>query len=98
MIDVAPTIGNMLGIYNPYALGHDIFEIKNDNIVAFPNGNYLTSKVFYNNSKEEYRAISLDESLSEDYLKECKDYTDNLIELSNGIILHNLIKENLKET
>lgn len=98
MIDVAPTIGNMLGIYNPYALGHDIFEIKNDNIIAFPNGNYLTSKVFYNNSKEEYRAISLDESLSEDYLKECKDYTDNLIELSNGIILHNLIKEKLKET
>ena len=28
MIDIMPTIGNMLGIYNPYALGHDIFEIK----------------------------------------------------------------------
>lgn len=36
MIDVMPTIGNMFGIYNKYALGNDIFEIKDDNIIAFP--------------------------------------------------------------
>ena len=29
MIDVAPTILNMLGYKNEYALGHDIFNIKN---------------------------------------------------------------------
>lgn len=97
MIDVMPTLGNMFGFYNPYAIGHDIFEIKNDNIIVYPNGNYLTNKLYYNNSKEEYRAMSLDETLSEEYLKECKEYTDAIIELSNGIIIHNLIKEDLKE-
>ena len=30
MIDVLPTISNMLGIKNIFALGHDIFETKND--------------------------------------------------------------------
>ncbi|MDD4187582.1 MAG: LTA synthase family protein [Bacilli bacterium] len=97
MIDVMPTIGNMFGIYNPYSIGHDIFEIKNDNIIVFPNGNYLTNKLYYNNSKEEYKALSLDETLSEDYLKDCKEYADSIIELSNGIIIHNLIKEDLEK-
>lgn len=97
MIDVFPTIGNMLGIHNQYAFGHDIFEIKDDNIIAFPNGNFLTNKVYYNNSKEEYRAISLDESLSEEYINYCKEYTENLIELSNGVIIHNLIDIELKK-
>ena len=92
-----PTIGNMFNIYNPYAVGHDIFQIKNNNIIVFPNGNYLTHKLYYNNSKEEYRAISLDETLSEDYLKTCKEYSDTIIEISNGIIIHNLIKEDQKE-
>ncbi|MDD2505570.1 MAG: LTA synthase family protein [Bacilli bacterium] len=97
MIDIVPTIGNMFNFYNPYALGNDIFNIKNNNIVVFPNGNYLTNKLYYNNSNEEYRAISLDETLSEDYLKKCKDHVDSIIEISNGIIIHNLIKEDLKE-
>lgn len=97
MIDVMPTIGNMLGIHNKFAFGHDIFEIKDDNIIAFPNGNFLTNKVYYNNSKEEYRAISLEESLSEEYINYCKEYTENLIELSNGIIFHNLIDIQLKK-
>ncbi len=92
MIDVMPTIGNMLDIYNKYALGHDIFEIKNDNIIAFPNGNFLTNKVYYRNSKEEYKPLNLDEILSEDYINAAREYTNNLIEVSNGIITHDLIK------
>ena len=91
MIDVMPTLGNMLGIYNKYALGHDIFEIKNNNIIAFPNGNYLTNKVYYHSSKEEYKPLTTNEILSEDYIKDCKSYTDTLIEISNGIIIHDLI-------
>lgn len=92
MIDVMPTIGNMLGIYNKYALGKDIFEVKNNNIVAFPNGNFLTSRVYYRSSKEEYKPLNIDEVLSEDYINYAKEYTDNLIEVSNGIITHDLIK------
>jgi len=38
MYDVQPTLGNMLGFENKYALGHDIFSIGDDeeNIVIFP--------------------------------------------------------------
>ncbi|MDD4376216.1 MAG: hypothetical protein PHR25_05480, partial [Clostridia bacterium] len=97
IIDVLPTVGNMLGIYNKYAIGHDIFEIKNDNIIAFPNGNFLTNKVYYNNSKEEYKAISLEEPLSDDYISNCKEYTDTIIEVSDGIIVHDLLNPNKKE-
>ena len=92
MIDVYPTLANMLGLYNKYALGHDIFEIKDDNIVAFPNGNFLTNKVYYHNSKQEYKTISGDEILSDDYIDNCKKYTDTVIEISDGIITHDLIK------
>ena len=92
MIDVMPTVGNMLGVYNEYALGHDIFEIKNDNIVAFPNGNYLTNKVYYRHSKDEYKPLDLDEILSEDYISAAEEYTDKIISISDGIITHDLIK------
>ena len=91
MIDVLPTISNMLGIKNVFALGQDIFETKNDNIVPFPNGNYLTKKVYYNASKEEYMPLT-NEPIDENYIKECKDYTENIIELSNDIIVYDLIK------
>ena len=91
MIDVLPTISNMLGIENKYALGHDIFEIKDDNIVPFPNGNFLTKKIYYNASKEEYKPIDND-PIDEGYIEECKLYTENIIELSNNIVVYDLIK------
>lgn len=91
MIDVMPTVGNMLGIYNKYALGHDIFEIKDDNIISFPNGNFLTNKVYYRSTKEEYKVLNSEEVLSEDYINYCKDYTDNIIGVSNNIIIHDLL-------
>lgn len=91
MIDILPTIGNMLGIHNPYALGNDIFETKNDNVVVFPNGNFLTDKVFYYNSKDEYRIFSMD-TISADYIEERKKYTENILNISNDIIVYNLIE------
>lgn len=56
MYDVQPTVGNMLGFENKYALGHDIFSVADDqeNVVIFPNGNYVTDKVYYDNQKEAY--------------------------------------------
>ena len=49
MYDLMPTLGNMFGFYNKYALGHDIFDIKDQNIVIFPTGNWLTKDMYYNN-------------------------------------------------
>jgi phosphoglycerol transferase MdoB-like AlkP superfamily enzyme len=53
MIDVMPTIGNMIGIKNQYALGNDIFTTKEKNIVPFPDGDYLTNTYYYSSSKDE---------------------------------------------
>ena len=91
MIDVLPTLANMLGLEVNYALGHDIFETKGNNIVPFPNGNFLTKKVYYNHSKEEYIPLT-NEPIDETYIEECKEYTENIIELSNDIIVYDLIK------
>ena len=92
MYDVMPTLGNMLGFYNKYALGHDIFDIKEDNIVVFPNGNFVTNKIYYNSQKQEY--LSLDNSaVSEEYIKENSEYTEKLLNVSNNIIVFDLLKD-----
>ena len=91
MIDVLPTIGNMFGFKSKYALGNDIFEIKNNNIIPFPNGNFLTNKVYYNSGNEEYKVLS-NEPIDESYIENCKNYTENIIELSDNIIVYDLIK------
>lgn len=90
MYDVLPTLGNMLGIENKYALGHDIFNIKDNNIVVYPNGNFLTNKVYYNNSTGEY-FVRNNSVIDDDYIEEHKIYSERLLDVSNSIIVHNLI-------
>lgn len=91
MYDVMPTLGNMLGIKNEYALGHDIFNIKNKNIVIFPNGNFLTNNLYYNNSSEKYYVTKLGAAIDQDYIDECKAYAEKRLEVTNAIIIHDLI-------
>lgn len=86
MYDLAPTLGNMLGVTNKYALGSDIMN-KKDNLVPFPNGNFVTNYVYYNDNKEEYKLLT-DKPLSEDYINENKAKTDKLIDVSNSIIVY----------
>lgn len=96
MIDVLPTIGNMIGIHSDFQLGKDIFSIsEKDNTVVFVNGSYLTSKIYYNSPKGEIYPIT-NEPVSEDYVKIRTRYANKIIELSNDIIMYNLTKE-LKE-
>ena len=92
MYDVEPTLGNMLGYANEYALGHDIFDIGEDNIVVFPNGNWLTNKVYYNSQKEEYLSLT-DEAVSEEEIRKNNEYASNLLDVSNEIIVFDLLKE-----
>ena len=91
MIDVAPTLSNMLGIKNEFALGHDIFNIKNKNIVTFPNGNFLTNNLYYNGSSEKYYITKIGTAIEQDYIDECKKYAETQLEVSNAIIVHDLI-------
>lgn len=92
MYDVAPTIGNMFGFSNPYALGHDIFSI-NENVVVFPDGNWLTNKMYYNNQKEEGLLLQADEPVSVDYIEKYTKYAEEVIDVSDAIIVHDLIRK-----
>ena len=96
MYDVAPTIGNMFGFKNPFALGHDIFNIKNDNVVIFPNGNYITNQVYYSNVNGNYKTFNSGVVLDENYIKKRATYAEDTLEVSNAIIVHDLIKKDGK--
>lgn len=92
MYDVEPTVGNMLGFYNEYQLGHDIFNIKDNNIVVFPTGNWVTNRVYYNSQKGEY--LSLDgNAISEEEIKKNNEYSTKLLNVSNNIIVYDLIEK-----
>ncbi len=91
MYDIQPTLGNMMGFYNEYQLGHDIFETEEDNIVVFPNGNWLTNKVYYNAQKREFLPLT-EEVISQEYIEEKTLYTESLLSASNNIIVYDLIK------
>lgn len=96
MYDAMPTLGNMLGFYNKYQLGHDIFDIKSDNIVVFPTGNWVTNKVYYDSQKEEY--LSLDGSaISEEEITKNNKYTTELLNISNDVIVYDLVAKTKDE-
>ena len=96
MYDIMPTIGNMLGFYNKYALGHDIFETKENNIVVFPNGNWITDKMYYNSQKGEYKLLK-DEIIDEDYISKNNEYAEKLLDVSNKAIVFDLFNPNSEE-
>ena len=90
MYDVLPTIANMFGFEEKYSLGHDIFSDR-EGIVVFPNGNVLTDKVYYSDLKDEYIAFN-EEPIEIDYINNLKDIADRVLDVSNGIVVHDLIK------
>ena len=93
MIDVLPTLGNMLSIHNKYSLGKDIMSTsKDDGIVVFKDGSYITNKIYYSAKNEEAYTLS-NGVISDDYIKKHSDYADEIIEISNNIITYDLIKE-----
>ena len=92
MYDVMPTIGNMFGFYNKYALGNDIFNIKDKNIVVFPNGNWVTNRLYYNSQKAAYLPLSED-PISEEEISKNTEYANKLLDVSNDIIVFDLLNE-----
>ena len=92
MYDVLPTLGNMFDFKNKYALGHDIFNIKGDNIVCFPNGNWVNNKVYYNSQKSEYYPLT-NEAISQEEIDRNSEYTNKLLDVSNDIIVYDLLKD-----
>ncbi|MDD3392979.1 MAG: LTA synthase family protein [Bacilli bacterium] len=90
MIDVLPTLGNMLGISSDYALGHDIFSVE-ENVVVFPDGNWLTNKMYYNSQKQEGKLLNNDETVSIEYIEKYSQYAEKIVSVSNSIIIYDLI-------
>lgn len=93
MIDVLPTLGNMLNIYNEYSLGRDIMGIiDNDNVVVFKDGSYLTSKIYYSARNNEVYTIS-NGIITEDYISLNQEYANKILDISNNIIVYDLLKD-----
>ena len=92
MYDVVPTLGNMFGFYNKYTFGHDIYNIGADNIVTFPNGNWVNNKLYYNSQKAEYFPLT-EEAISEEEIASNTEYTNKLLDVSNNIIVFDLLNE-----
>ena len=89
MYDVMPTLGNMLGFYNKYALGHDIFNTRENNIVVFPNGNWVNNKMYYNSQKSAYLSL-VEEPITEEEISNNTEYANKLLDVSNNIITFDL--------
>ena len=95
MIDVLPTLSNMFGVgTNPYQLGHDLFNLKEDeNTVVFTDGSYVTNKVYYDGQCGEVYYIDDNVTVNADYITTRAEYADRIIDVSNDIITYDLIKE-----
>ena len=86
-----PTLSNMLNFDYKYGLGHDLMSVK-DNIVVFPNGNWVTDKMYYNAQKEEYLLLK-DSLVNEEEIEKNKKYAELLLEVSDSMIVYDLQKE-----
>lgn len=90
--DVLPTLGNMMGFKSPYAVGHDIFNID-ENVVVFPDANWLTDKMYYSHQKDEGKILKEGETVSSDYIKKYNKIAEDGISVSNSIIVYDLIRK-----
>lgn len=93
MYDVMPTLGNMLGIHSPYALGHDIFS-TDENVVVFPNGDWLTDKMYYSSQVREGKVLNEHDTVSAEYIDKYNQISEESISVSNSIIVYDLIRKN----
>lgn len=96
MIDVMPTMGNLFGFDSKYALGHDLFSV-NDNLIVFPDGNWITDRMYYNSQKEEALVFDSD-PISVDYIEKNNAIADEKISVSNSIIVYDMIRSLQKQS
>ena len=92
MYDALPTLGNMFGFKSDYALGNDMFSID-ENVVIFPDGNWLTNKMYYNNQKQEGLLLDPTSPVSVDYIQKYCKKSEEVLSVSNAIITYDLIRK-----
>ena len=86
MYDILPTLGNMMNYDYRYALGHDIYDIKGNNAVIFPNGNFVTNKVYYNNANGNYLILNYDNESNTNAKKVTKDVINTSVVIDEDYI------------
>lgn len=91
MIDVMPTLANMFGMNPQFNLGNDIMNLKN-NVVVFPNGNWLTNDIYYNSNKSTFLPLGNNTEISKEEIDKNNEIASKKIEISNDIIYYDLIK------
>lgn len=91
MYDIMPTLGNMFGVYSPYAVGSDMMSVEN-NIVVFPSGNWLTNEMYYNSQQGEGKILIEGITISEDYIEQNTLIAESRLTVSNDIIIYDLIR------
>lgn len=93
MYDVLPTLGNMMNFKSDFAIGHDIYDIGEDNVVFFPNTSFVTNKIYYNNFNSSYLSLGTNIVLEENYIENLKTYVEQRLEISNDVIVYDLIRK-----
>lgn len=90
MVDALPTLGNMLGIFNPYQIGDDIMSLE-DNLVIFPNGDWLNKESYYSLTDSSLYSFYSDQVIEDGDMVAINEKIEEKIQLSNSIIQNNLI-------
>lgn len=93
MLDAYPTLANMFGYETKYTLGNDLSSVK-ENIVVFPNGNWLTDKIYYDTKREIFKLLNNDNVVSNKYIEDNNKIALEKVNISNNIIMYDLIKKN----
>lgn len=88
--NIKPTLANMFNFEADYMMAPDMFSVE-ENIVIFPNTNFVTDKVFYNASLDEYKVLT-DDPISGTYIEEMNEKVLSTLETSNNIIRFDLIR------
>lgn len=97
--NIFPTIGNMFGFYNKYTMGKDIFNTGDDNYVVFPDGSFISNEILYDvHSNRCYdiknKKLIKKEMEPVEYITRINKEKTDMFNISNDIIVYNLLKDN----
>ncbi|HHV39598.1 MAG TPA: sulfatase-like hydrolase/transferase [Tepidimicrobium sp.] len=91
MLDVLPTLGNMLGIFNPYQMGVDMMSVDTNRVI-FANGDWVDENYYYSAALSELYDLDNNEVVEDIDVSNINESVEKQIELSNDIIENDLIK------
>ncbi|NLJ78808.1 MAG: sulfatase-like hydrolase/transferase [Tissierellia bacterium] len=91
MLDVLPTLGNMLGVFNPYQMGVDMMSVDTNRVI-FANGDWINEDFYYLVALSELYDIDTNEIVEDVDVSIINESVEKRIELSNNIIENDLIK------